>query len=210
MTKVTAVLWLLLAPGSLCASGIDLRSHCLDCHRPHQRRGEVPLIEGQQRDYLEHQLRRFRARHRDTFPMSALVSATDDATLRDLASRLSARAWRDAGAPRDAAAARRGADAATRRDCAGCHGADFTGIGDIARLAGQHPGYLARQIEGFGRGDRYHPPSGTGAPMHTISAAEAADLGAYFGTLRVVAPGNAEAEPAREDRTPPDPARGRD
>lgn len=181
--RIPLAVFLLLASAAPCASDIEIETHCLDCHRPGQRRGEVPLIEGQHREYLEHQLLRFRERHRDSFPMSALVSAIDDASLASLASRLAARTWRDTDAPRDDDAARRGAEAAERRDCASCHGKDFIGIGDIARLAGQHPGYLSRQIEAFGRGDRYHPPSGTGAPMRTIGASEARDLGAFFRTL---------------------------
>jgi DNA-binding transcriptional LysR family regulator len=36
---------------------------------------QAPIIEGQSPGYLVNQLRRFRERHRDSFPMSALVAA---------------------------------------------------------------------------------------------------------------------------------------
>jgi cytochrome c553 len=177
------LLLLASAPGPCVGSELDVETHCLDCHRPTQQRGEVPLIEGQHREYLEHQLTRFRERHRDSFPMSALMDRMDDASLGVLASALEERAWRSVATPPAAEAARRGAEVARRRDCGVCHGRAYEGVGDIPRLAGQHPGYLARQIEGFGHGDRYHPPSGTGAPMHVIPAAEARDLAAFFNAL---------------------------
>ena len=180
MTRLSFGLAMAMSAHACLGAEPDIETQCLDCHRPAQRRGEVPLIEGQHREYLEHQLQRFRERHRVSFPMSALAGGMDDASLGLLAFALAERPWRDADIAVDAEAARRGAEVAGVRDCAGCHGQHFEGAGDIARLAGQHPGYLARQIEGFGRGERFHPPSGTGAPMRDIPPDEARDLAAFF------------------------------
>ena len=179
------VLGLLIALSPPAAgAGVDIDTRCLDCHQPMSSRGEVPIIEGQHREYLEHQLSRFRDRHRVSFPMSALVGGAGDASLQQIAEALSLRAWPGLSMPIDAAAAERGAEAARRRDCAGCHESTFEGAGDIPRLAGQHPGYLARQLEAIGRGERFHPPSGTGAPMRAIDPTEAQALAAHFGRLR--------------------------
>lgn len=63
--------------------------------------------------------------------------------------------------------------------CAACHGADGNSPNPIwPSLAGQHAEYLTRQIEAFQAGDREDPlMSSFAAPL---SAADIADLGAYF------------------------------
>lgn len=38
--------------------------------------------------------------------------------------------------------------------CATCHGADFKGVGDVPRLAGQHPLYMIRQLKNMQTGAR--------------------------------------------------------
>lgn len=176
------VVSVLLAAGihTVAAAELDLDRLCLDCHRPKQSRGEVPMIEGQQRDYLRHQLQRFRDRHRDSFPMTGLTAGLDEKMIESAAEGLSRRSWGVLPLVVSPDAVKRGRGRATARDCAACHGDQFLGTGDIPRLAGQHLGYLARQIEAFGRGERYHPPTGTGAPMRTIGIDEATDLAAYL------------------------------
>lgn len=162
---------------------VDLEQACLDCHRAGQTRGEVPVIEGQRHPYLRDQLGRFRDRHRDAFPMSALAAGFDAAAIEHIARALSQRTWasvRGVPAQGDADRGRARADAL---DCARCHGAGYRGTGVIPRLAGQHPGYLARQIGGFGSGERYHPPTDVGAPMHALDAADARDLAAFLNAV---------------------------
>ena len=71
--------------------------------------------------------------------------------------------------------------------CAACHGAD--GNGSPAnpawpKLAGQHPGYIQKQIMDFKSGDRQDP---TMAPMAApLSADDAADLAAYFSSQKTI------------------------
>ena len=164
-------------------AGLDLETACLDCHRAEPARGDVPVIEGQQRNYLVHQLERFRDRHREGFPMSGLASGLDDVAIEERASELSARPWRSAQAAVDPEAVERGKARAAGLDCAGCHYDTFLGGGDVPRIAGQHPGYLARQIRSFGKGHRYHPPTGVGTRMYALSAQEAEDIAAYLNAL---------------------------
>jgi cytochrome c553 len=64
--------------------------------------------------------------------------------------------------------------------CDSCHGAAFMGAGDIPRLAGQHPGYLARQLTAMAAQTRYHPPSGIGAPLSRLAAADIEAIAAYL------------------------------
>ncbi len=152
---------------------------CLDCHGPAAARAEVPLIEGQHAEYLLAQLTRFRDRHRDSFPMSALTAAFSDADAQRLVDRLARRPW-PATPVESGDAGERGQLRAQALGCADCHGSGFLGGGVIPRLAGQRAGYLERQIRGFGQGERHHPPAGTGARMYELEAGDAADLAAFI------------------------------
>lgn len=178
------VLALLLISSPLLASDLDLDQLCLDCHHPAQRRGEVPLIEGQERDYLRHQLQRFRDRHRDGFPMAGLAAGMDDEALDELSDALAKRSWRATEAGAEEGSIERGAERAEHLACASCHGENYQGAGDIPRLAGQQPGYLARQIAAFAELERHHPPTGIGARMYVIEDSDAADIAAFLAAIR--------------------------
>lgn len=167
---------------TLPAAAADLDG-CLECHRPGQIRGEVPLIEGQHRAYLVHQLQRFRDRHRLAFPMSGVAAGMDEQVIRELASALAERPWRKDAIPMAPDAVQRGRKRAAQLACDSCHGERFLGTGDVPRTAGQQPGYLARQIMAFGRGHRYHPPTGIGSRMQTLEGEEARDIAAYLHSI---------------------------
>jgi cytochrome c553 len=175
----------LLASGPLAAQ--ELEVECLDCHRPGQARGDVPLIEGQHAGYLQQQLLRFRDRHRDEFPMSALAAGIDASAAERIADALAARSWRSAPQPPDAAAAARGRARSDALACDSCHAGHYLGEGDIPRLAGQQPGYLQRQLTAFADGERHHPPSGVGARMYVLDAGEVHDLAMHLHALGAAA-----------------------
>lgn len=63
--------------------------------------------------------------------------------------------------------------------CAGCHGMDGNSANpDWPTLAGQHPGYIEKQLKEFKIGDRANAMM---APMATpLSEQDMADLSAYF------------------------------
>jgi cytochrome c553 len=173
----------LAALPALAGDDIDLATACLDCHRAGQPRGEVPLIEGQQRDYLQNQLARFRDRHRDGFPMSALSAGIGDASAAQMADALAQRPWRAASGSPDFDATNRGRQRAIDLACSSCHGADFLGSGDVPRLAGQQAGYLSRQLLEFGDGERFHPPTGVGSRMYALDAEDARAIAAFLHSL---------------------------
>jgi cytochrome c553 len=66
--------------------------------------------------------------------------------------------------------------------CAACHGPDGISVNpEWPKLAGQHAGYIAKQIAAFKAGARTNPlMSGIAAGL---SDQDAADLGAYFASL---------------------------
>jgi cytochrome c553 len=173
----------LAATAAHADDAIDLATACLDCHRAGQARGEVPLIEGQQRDYLKNQLARFRDRHRDGFPMAALAAGIDEEAASRIADALADRPWRSAAGTPHADAVMRGRERAGALACANCHGDGFLGSGDVPRLAGQQAGYLGRQLQGFGDGERFHPPTGIGSRMYALDAEDARDIAAFLQAL---------------------------
>lgn len=161
----------------------DLQPLCLDCHQGGSDRVQAPLLEGQQQDYLAQQLRSFQQRHRDNFPMSAIVAGMNEAELDDLARRLASRPWPSQPHPVTADAVARGRTVARQAGCQDCHGADLAGrAGDAGgpRLAGQHPGYLQRQLAAFVAGHRPHPERADGRPWLHESAARELDALSHY------------------------------
>jgi len=84
--------------------------------------------------------------------------------------------------------------------CQECHGADGNGNGldgKFARLAGQYPAYIAKQLQDFRSGARKHDYMMVMA--QSLEEADIADIAAYYGGLPVMrgdaAQGNVEAAP---------------
>lgn len=171
-----AVLWAIPLAQASAVEALD--TACLDCHRPTQDRGAVPVIEGQHADYLRAQLQRFHERHREGFPMTALSAGLSSERIEAIADELAARPWQPARPRETGADTGPGEAVIARLDCASCHGADFEGGGDIPRLSGQQQDYLERQIRAFGSADRHHPPVAGGSRMYSLSAEEAAAIAA--------------------------------
>jgi cytochrome c553 len=158
---------------------------CRECHRVQGPvDGNVPIIEGQHREYLEAQLRRFRDRHRDVFPMSALTAGFREADMARIAALGAAQDWPMPRPPASAAKAiARGGQRVEALECAACHGGDHLGQAVIPRLAAQHAAYLERQIREFAESRRYHPPTGVGSRMYQLDDAEIRAVAAYLQAL---------------------------
>lgn len=152
------------------AENNDLIS-CLDCHQASTRLGEVPLIEGQHAAYLTAQLRRFRERHRESFPMDALARGLSDDSIALKVADISVRpwvSWPAEPAADDAELLQHGAAVVERFACAECHGPAYIGGDVIPRLAGQRPGYIELQLKAIETGGRYHPPTAIGASLDSL------------------------------------------
>jgi cytochrome c553 len=65
--------------------------------------------------------------------------------------------------------------------CLGCHGSEAEGSGQIPRLAGQHPGYIERQLNYFKTGARKSEQME--AITENLTEADIKELAAYFGSL---------------------------
>ena len=67
--------------------------------------------------------------------------------------------------------------------CAACHGADGNSANpDWPNLAGQHAGYISKQLADFKAGEQRKDPVMSGQAAN-LSPQDMADLGAYFATL---------------------------
>jgi cytochrome c553 len=68
--------------------------------------------------------------------------------------------------------------------CAACHGPDGNSVNpEWPSLAGQHARYVTRQIEAFKTGTRTNPLMA--GIVATLTDQDAADLGAYFSSLKI-------------------------
>ena len=151
-------------------AAIDLiRRECSSCHGP---RGisvspTFPHLAGQQAPYLEAQLKAFRDRsradpHAQAFMWGMAAQLTDE-TITRIASYLAAQppAPGTRAEPAEIAAGKKiyedGIPAQNVPTCQSCHADKAQGNGPFPRLAGQHRGYLERQLGAFAANLRANP-----------------------------------------------------
>ncbi len=71
-----------------------------------------------------------------------------------------------------------------QQSCQTCHGMDgLAKMPDAANLAGQDPGYLARQLEAFASGDRKNEQMTIIAEQ--LTPEQRADAAAYYGAIEI-------------------------
>jgi len=131
-----------------------------------------PKIAGQFPEYLDKQLRDFKAQGgkkavRENPVMAGMVANLSDADMKGLASFYASQKLKPAAAAdKDLAALGqkvwRGGNAASGVPaCAGCHGPAGAGLpGQYPRLAGQYAEYVAAQLKAFKEGGRANDPNG--------------------------------------------------
>jgi cytochrome c553 len=68
--------------------------------------------------------------------------------------------------------------------CAACHGPDLKGVGNVPRLAGVHPIYIARQLYRFRDGTRNGAEADLMKPAsQRLTDEDILNLSAYLGSL---------------------------
>ena len=146
-----------------------IRRECSSCHGP---RGisvgpTFPNLAGQQAPYLEAQLKAFRDRsradpHAQAFMWGMAAQLTDD-TIKEMAGYFAAQppAPGTRADPAEIAAGKKiyeeGIPAQNVPSCQSCHLDKAQGNGPFPRLAGQHRGYLEKQLEAFAANLRANP-----------------------------------------------------
>jgi cytochrome c553 len=133
--------------------GARLFAQCAACHGADgagTREGATPRIAGQHASVLLAQLRDFRAHRRNDFRMGELADRHHLATAQDLADVAAYASQLRPGTPPGTSDGTRSTAGALLfgARCASCHGADGRGNPQraVPRLAGQHYGYLVRQM----------------------------------------------------------------
>jgi cytochrome c553 len=146
-----------------------IRKECSTCHglRGISVSPTFPNLAGQQAPYLEAQLKAFRDRsradpHAQAFMWGMAAQLTDD-TIKNIASYFAAQppAAGTRADPAEIAAGSKiyeeGIPTQNVPACQSCHGNKAQGNGPFPRLAGQHRGYLEKQLEAFAANLRANP-----------------------------------------------------
>lgn len=146
-----------------------IRKECSTCHglRGISVSPTFPNLAGQQAPYLEAQLKAFRDRsradpHAQAFMWGMAAQLTDN-TIKNIAEYFAAQppATGTRADPAEIAAGRKiyeeGLPAQNVPACQSCHGNKAQGNGPFPRLAGQHRGYVEKQLEAFAANLRANP-----------------------------------------------------
>jgi cytochrome c553 len=174
--------------------GVDLiRRECSTCHGA----GGIsvspmfPNLAGQQAAYLEVQLKAFRDRsradpHAQAF-MWGMAAQLTDSTIADIAAYFAAQppAMGTPAGPAEIAAGKKifeeGIAAQQVPPCQSCHMKNAEGNAVFPRLAGQHRGYLEKQLEVFATGLRANPIMHENAK--NLSALQISQVAAFLSSL---------------------------
>ena len=166
---------------------------CTSCHGFHGRSTSptFPNLAGQQKDYIVAQLKAFRDHtradpHAHTY-MWGMAAKLSDATIEGIAQYFSSQTPAP-GTPGDPALIaegqqifQHGIPSQKVPACQACHGANGQGMAIIPRLAGQHPSYIADQLQNFASGARANNVMHQNA--QNLTPEEIDQLAAYVGSL---------------------------
>ena len=136
-----------------------------------------PSLAGQTALYLESQLQKFKAGERKNASMNPIAEELSESDIQNLAAYFASLPVKSVGG--DKALAEQGKAKAAM--CMGCHGDKLQGKGQFARLAGQQPSYLERQLKAFKNGERKAGPMN--ALAQNLSDEDIKALAAYLASL---------------------------
>jgi cytochrome c553 len=144
----------------------------------------TPSLGGQPSFYAITQLFLFRQGRRDNEAMVAVAKGMSDDDLRGYADAI---AKLPPPAPPTSAPdmqrIERGRATAQRHQCGACHGGDFAGGQQVARLAHQREDYLVHTLRGFKSGQRIGYTTAMNEAIAGVSAGEIEDLAHYLAHL---------------------------
>jgi len=175
-------------------NGSSLYDTCAACHQPNGAGladSDIPSIAGQHYEVILKQLVDFRETERIDLRMNAFAARHHLEGPQDLAdvaafiSSLPPQRTNEVGLGQFTAV---GAQA-YRRECANCHGANAEGNNKLRypRLAGQHYGYLVKQIDMMVDGSRANATFDHSKQLKTLAEEEIVGLGDYLARLKPTA-----------------------
>jgi cytochrome c553 len=164
------------------ARGAELATTCLGCHGiPGYRNAypsyRVPMLGGQNQEYVVLALQGYRNKQRAHPTMQAQATTLSDEDMRDLAAFFAAQGKPRAGAAAASGSAARGGEKAAA--CAACHGeAGVSPAPAWPNLAGQHKDYLIHALVQYQNGQRKDPVMA--GQVGTLTERDISDLAAFF------------------------------
>lgn len=171
--------------------GAALYETCAACHQRNGAgvaAGGIPVIAGQHYEVLVEQLVDYRGARRMDLRMNAFLARHNVERLQDVVdmaafiASLPPQRMAQGGTGKFTAI---GAQAYGRA-CANCHGADAGGDGQLRRprLAGQHYGYLVRQLEMMRAGTRFGVSWDHSKLLESLTDGEIAGMADYLSRIR--------------------------
>ena len=166
------------APGSQAEFGAKMLV-CNTCHGENgtPRNATIPVIGGQQENYLVKQLHDFQSGDRNVEVMSWMATTLSPAELASAAAYFAKRSW-----PARPAAAAATTPPAMAAVCEVCHQQNFVGGLPAPRLAGQSYEYLVEAMRRFADGERTNNADMTKI-MEAISPADREAMARYISGL---------------------------
>ena len=174
------------ATSSATAPASERFAACLACHgeRGVSSLPLTPSLAGQPSFYAITQLFLFREGRRQNEAMTAVAKGMSDPDLRAFSELIAKLPAPPGAAGGDAARSARGAAIAQRLRCTSCHGADYAGGQQVARLAGQREDYLNKALAEFRAGTRVGYTSAMNEALAGVQPDELGDLAHYLAHLR--------------------------
>ena len=129
---------------------------CKGCHGDNavSQMENIPSLAGQLDQYIQWQLVYFRAGSRKNEQMQPVVDELTNEDIRNLGAYFAALPPFKGTPDDNPDLSAKGKQAAAGRRCASCHGDDYAGTKDVARIAGQREDYLVKALMDYKTGKR--------------------------------------------------------
>lgn len=160
-------------------AGQEKSATCAACHGidGNSSNPEIPILAGQNAEYIVNQLSAFKSGGRQNDTMQAIVINLAQSDMANLAAYYASQIPQIGRA--NTGLATKGKTQYKR--CWACHGMNAEGFDGYPRLANQHSAYLINQINSFKNRTRFNPAMSSVVDNLTDSDTEA--LGAYLGSI---------------------------
>jgi cytochrome c553 len=177
----------LSAAGASAQSLQEKIAQCATCHGEDGRSKDpkIPHIGGQPKLAVMYQLFFYREGRRKSEEMNQIAKGLTDAELAAIAEHVAKLPppppVTDAVDP---ARFKRGAELASKRLCASCHNADYSGREQMPRLAGQHEAYTVKALQDYRTGARVGTQAAMAEAVRGLSDADFEDLAHFLARVR--------------------------